>query len=460
MARVVVAGAGVSGLALAHALRARGIEPLVVERERRAGGKVRSEPTGGFLCEWGPTGFGGRDPAVAALVRDLGLEGRLVPASPAAARRGLAVGGKVLPVPASLAGLLRSRILPPGAKLRALGDLILPKGPSARGEVESVAAFAERRLGAVAAERFVYPLVSGLYAADPRDVSLADAFPSLAAMEREHRSLLLGFARARRAAAPGAGLTSFRGGMEELVRALAATLGDRLRLGVALRRIERREGRFRLQVDDGGRAEELVADAVVLALPAHAAAPVVGTLDAALAGALGAIPYVPVTLVHVGYPGGALARPLDAYGFFVPPSEPANLLGAVFASAVFPGRAPEGHALVSARLGGARRPDLAALADREVVDLVRADLRRFLGVEQAPSVLGIVRHEQALPQYTPRHRERIEAVDAAERRHAGLFLTGNAYRGLGVADCIRNAAPLADRVAARVSQPSSGPSSS
>ncbi len=450
MRRVVVAGAGVSGLTLARALRARGAEPLILESDARAGGKVRSEAAGGFLCEWGPTGFSGSDPAVAALVRELGLAERLVRAAPEAARRGVAVAGEVLPVPASPGALLGSRLLPIRARLRALGDLVLPRGPSARGEVESVAAFAARRLGAAAAERLVYPLISALYAADPEQVSLPDAFPRFAALERDHRSLLLGLVRTGRAATEGPGLTTFREGVEELTRTLAAEHTDRLHLQVALRRVEHRGGRFRLQLDDRGRTDELSADAVVLAIPAHAAAPTVAGLDAGLASALAAIPYVPVTLVHAGYPAAALARPLGGYGFFVPPAEPPRLLGAVFASSVFPGRAPEGHVLVSARVGGARRPTLAALPDHELVDLARAELGAILGIEQAPAFVRIVRHEQALPQYTLRHRERIAAVAAAERAHPGLFFAGNAYHGLGLADCIRNAAPLADRIAAHL----------
>ncbi|HWP34844.1 MAG TPA: protoporphyrinogen oxidase [Thermodesulfobacteriota bacterium] len=447
MKQVVVAGAGISGLAVAHALRTRGVEPLVFERETRAGGKIRSEVVGGFLCEWGPTGFSGHDPAVRRLVRDLGLEAHLLPASPAAMRRCVVVGGRIVPVPTSLRELLRSDLLPRGARLRLLADLLLPRGPAGRGEVESVAAFATRRLGRTAAERVVYPLLSGLYPADPEQVSLPDAFPGLAALERTHRSLLLALA-ARREGLPGAGLASLRGGVEELVRALAVRHADLLRLGVAVRRVEPRDGRFRVQVDDRGRSETVAADAVVLAVPAYAAAAAVASFDTGLAAALAAIPYVPVTLVHAGYAGAGTPTLPDVYGFFVPPSEPCRLLGAVFASVVFAGRAPQGGALVTARIGGARSAALGALPDRELAGLVREELQRLLGIEARPAVVRIVRHEQALPQYTLEHRERLAALEAAERRYPGLFFAGNAYRGLGLADCVRNAAPLADRVVA------------
>ncbi|MEK6606494.1 MAG: protoporphyrinogen oxidase [Myxococcota bacterium] len=455
MARVVIAGAGISGLALARALRGRGIETLVLETEPRAGGNIRSDRVDGHLCEWGPAGLPADHPDVARLVRALDLEGRLVRAMPAARRRCLALGGTLHAVPSSPGGMLRWPALSARAKLRALCDLVLPRGPAARGEDESVGAFARRRLGAVAAERLFYPLVSGMYAGDAEQISLPAALPRLAELEREHRSLLLGLARSRgRGLAQSAGaLASFSGGVEDLTRALAADLGGALRLAMTVRRVDKGPGGFRLRVEERGRLDVIDADAVVLAMPAHAAAPAVAALDGAAVAALEAIPYVPVTLVHLGWDDSALGHPPDAYGFLVPTREPMRVLGGVFASAVFPGRAPEGHALVSLRVGGARRPELAALPDDDLVALCRADVEPLIGAVAPPSFVRVVRHRRALPQYTLGHRERIAALDAAEVRHAGLYFAGNAYRGLGIPDCVRNAETLADRIARAESSP-------
>jgi len=453
--RCLVAGAGISGLALAHALAARGVEPLVVEADAQVGGKIRSERDDGWLWEHGPAGFIDRDPAVRELLAALDLAPRALPASEAARRRCVASGGRLLEVPTSAAQLVTTPLLPFFAKLRALADFVLPRGPIAAGRDESVAAFARRRLGPTAAAQVFYPLVSGLYAGDPDAISLPASFPWVADLERRHRSLIVGAARevlAARRRGAGARLLSFEDGVQTLPRAIALRLVERVRGGVEVKRVEPAPGGFRVALVDRGREEEALFPAVALAVPAHAAAPVVAGFAPALADTVGAIPYAPVTLVYAGFRRAGFARPPDAYGFLVPPGEPSRLLGAVFASCVFPARAPAGHELVSCRLGGARHPELAAAGDAALAALVRDELGRYLGAREAPVFLRVVRHRRALPQYTLGHARRLDVIDAAERAHPGLFLTGNAYRGLGIPDCIRNAPPLADRVARHLAQ--------
>lgn len=446
MSRAIVVGGGISGLAIARALRARGVEPLVLESERRAGGKVRSERAGGYLVEHGPSGILGGEPAVTELVRELGLEDRVVAARPAARSRYIAVRGTLEPVPRGPGSFLRSRILSPRAKLRLLGDLFLPRGASGRGEEESVGAFARRRLGAGAAERIFAPLVSGIFAGDSEQLSLQSAFPRLAALERDHRSLILGALRGGQPRVR-AGLSTFPGGVEELVQALVRDLGDAVRLGVRVDSVERRADGFAVAtVGPDGDREELSAAAVVLASPAHASARLVRGLDGLLASTLSSIPYAAVALVELGYPERALPSPLDGFGFLVPPRERLQLLGAVFTSAVFDGRAPSGHVLVSARLGGLNA-EVLHRTDDAVIQLAHEDLARVLGVAERPAFARVIRHERALPQYTLGHRERIERLRAGEARTPGLFLAGNALEGPGIPDCIRAAAGRAAAVA-------------
>lgn len=446
--RCVIAGAGISGLALAWELQRRGIEPIVLESEARAGGKIRSERDQGFLCEWGPASFSDRSPSAKALVEELGLGPRTLHAGPAARRREAVADGRVAAIPSTAGEFLSSPLLSGTAKLRALEDLALPIGPAGRGEEESVAAFARRRLGAVAGARLLYPVASGIYAGDPERISLPSAFPWLAALEASDRSLLRGMERLRREGRePGSSLVTFVDGLSELTFALAARLGARLRRSAKLTAVARRGHGFLLHVDEGGRAVEIEADRVVLAIPAHAAAPLLAPIDAGAADAAAAIEYLPVTLVHAGYPARALARPLEGYGFLVLPGEPSELLGAFYTSTLFPGRAPEGELLLSARLGGARRPTINALDDERITRVAVEGLAKLLPLEVPPRWVRIIRHHRALPHYTLGHRERVAEADAAETRLPGLYLTGNAWRGLGVAECIANAAPLAERIA-------------
>jgi oxygen-dependent protoporphyrinogen oxidase len=449
MKPVVVAGAGISGLALAFELRRLGVPVVVLESEARAGGKIESDHRAGYLCERGPASFLDRTGDMQTLARALGIEGRWLAASDAAERRLVAAHGRLHDTPATAGGFALSPLLPLPAKLRASLDVLLPRGPAAAGQDESVAAFGRRRLGEVGGERLLEPLVSGLYAGDPEQISLPAAFPRVAAMERDQRSFLLAmraeFAKARRKAAPR--LASFQAGLDELTTALAAHLGSDLRLGCRVRRIEKTDGGFRVAVEEKGQTGMQEVSAVALAVPAHVATGLLAPLDERCGQALAAIPYVPVTLVHLGYPLSAMSRPVDAYGFFVPPSEPLRVLGGVFPSQLFAGRAPAGFHLFSVRMGGARDPGALGLSDGELAQAADRELRPLLGLVAAPAFVHIVRHERALPQYTLGHVGRVAELVASEGRYPGLFFHGNAYHNAGVPELVSRSQQLAVRIA-------------
>jgi oxygen-dependent protoporphyrinogen oxidase len=449
MKPVVVAGAGISGLALAFELRRLGVPVLVLESDARAGGKIQSDHLGGYLCERGPASYLDRSGSITALAKALGIEARVIWATDAAERRLVASGGRLHDTPRTAGEFARSALLPWPAKLRAALDVVLPRGASAHGKDESVAAFARRRLGAVAGERLLQPLVSGLYAGEPEKVSLPSAFPLVAAMERDRRSFLLAmrreFAAAKSKAAPR--LASFAGGLDELTAALAAALGADLHLQTRVLRVEREASGFEVTFDERGQTATVQADAVVVAIPAHVACAVTSTFDEKIAHALAQIPYVPVSLVHMGYPVSAFAHPLDAYGFFVPPSERLRMLGGIFPSQFFQGRAPSSFHLLSIRTGGARHPEAFTMPDDELVALADGEIRPLVGLASPPAFVHIVRHERALPQYTLGHMARVAALQSGEERHPGLFFHGNAYHNAGVPELVARSAKLAARVA-------------
>ena len=454
MKRVVVGGAGISGLSLALELERLGFSTLVLESERRAGGKIETDRRDGYICERGPASYLDRHNSITPLARSLGIESRVLPAFAVGERRLVVANGRLHDTPLAAGEFLRSRLLPFSAKLRMLADLFLPRGPSARGQEESVTAFASRRLGALAGERLLQPLVSGLYAGDPDVVSLPAAFPLMAALERGHRSLVLGIRadlKKQREKGPAGSeaprLSSFVTGLDELTTALASRLGDRLRLGVRIVQVERAGCGFDLAVEEDGRRSVLHADAVVLAIPAHQACRVVQPLDSGLSEILARIPYVPVALVHLGYFGSAWPEFADAYGFFVPASERLKVLGAIFASAIFPGRAPPRFSLFSVRMGGARHPEMASRPDEELTALAHAELRGLLGLTAPPAFSHIARHERALPQYTLGHLDRVAALEAGERRYPGLYFHGNAYHNAGVPELVGRSGKLAHRMA-------------
>ena len=454
MEDVVIIGAGIAGLSLARALRASGVAATVLEAGPVAGGRIASVQAGGYLLERGPAGFVDDAPEVRALIDGLALGPRVLRSSELVRRRFIALDGRLVPAPTSPLDFARSALLPPWARARALLDLVLPTGPAARGEDETAGALVRRRLGQLVAERLVAPFASGQFGGDLDALSAASTFPSLVAFERERGSLIAGALakwRTDRRAPPALGThMTFAGGMQELTDALAKDLGPALRLGVRVEALAREGSRWRVTLSEGGAARELVASSVVLTQPAFAAAPLVAPLDPPLSRALCAIPYSPVAVLHLAWRRGDVPHPLDGYGFLAPLDSALRTMGVVFTSQVYASRAPQGMALFLARFGGARRPEDAALPDDALVALARADLKATLGIAAPPVLARVFRWERGLAQYTVGHRERVAEVDAAERRWAGLYFAGNGYRGLALTECIKDAARLAPRIAARL----------
>ena len=452
MKRVVIVGGGIAGLSLAHRLLAagRGVEVTVLERADRPGGPIRTEEVDGFRFEWGPNGFLDNAPDTMALVQALGLGDRLLPSRDAARRRYVLRAGRLHALPGGPLSFLGTRLLSPWGKIRiALEPWSRARPPGD----ETLDAFATRRFGAEAAKALVAPMATGVFAGDSRELSLAACFPRVHDLEAEHGSLFRAlFARRGRRRPPGASalgrLTSFRGGMEELVRALARSLGPSLRLGTAVRGLVAGDGssRFGIALEGGAR---LAADTLVLAGPAADTARLVEPRDPEAAALLRQVPSAPVGVVGLGYPASVLARPLDGFGFLVARGEGARLLGTLWESSVFPERAPDGSILLRVMVGGARDPDALDLPDDHLLARVREELQTTMGLDGAPTFVRIVRHRVGIPQYTLGHRARLERLE--ERLTAGqpgLFLAGSCYRGVAVNSCIADAGRLAESILA------------
>lgn len=447
--KTIVVGAGISGLATAHALRAMqpGIELRVLEAAGRVGGKVWTEQTPeGFRCEWGVNGFLDNKPKTLELAAALGLEplrGRA-----AADRRYVFRHGTLHSLPESPPAFLTSRLMSLPGRLRVLWEVLAPKG---RAEDETLAEFAQRRLGREAFEALIDPMASGVFAGDPHRMSLKSCFPRIYELESRYGSLIRGMirlqieARRRGGSGPGAGpggkLTSFADGMGAMTGRLAEQLGARVRLATPVAAIEPAGGRFLVHTESGP-AEE--AECVVLAAPAFRQAQILQSLDGELADLLRGIEYPPVAVVCLGFAARDVAGRLDGFGFLVPGSEGRRILGTVFDSSVFPGRAPKGSVLLRTLVGGARFAELAQLPDAQLLDAVRGELKDVLGIAGEPMFAQIHRHQHAIPQYHIGHARRLEAIATTLRGHPGLVLTGNAFRGVSLNDCIENAWRVAD----------------
>jgi oxygen-dependent protoporphyrinogen oxidase len=460
--RIVIVGAGISGMCTAHSLvrefsaAGRSVEILLFEAEKVPGGKMRTIREDGFHMEWGPNGFLTNKPYSLDLVRELGAEDRLARSSDLARKRFIFSGGMLHRLPETPQAFFRSRLLSLRGRVRILGELFAPGPPE--GVDESLGDFARRRLGPEALEKLIDPMVTGIYAGDPDRMSLESCFPLIHDLERKYGGLVKGMIALRRerkkagekremSAGPGGVLMSFDHGVQALTDILAGRLSDGLHLGVKINRVTRREGKILLSLEEGGRRGEIDTDVAVLATPAYGAAGLLEGLDPSLREALAAIPYSPISVVALGYDKAALGNPLDGFGFLIPRGERRKILGALWDSSVFPNRAPEGKALIRAMVGGVRRPELAALPPDEMFRLVRSELSATMGVTAKPVLSRSFFHERGIPQYLVGHGKVLERIEERLAAHPGIYLNSNAYRGIALNDCVLQSRLTAERIA-------------
>lgn len=441
--RVAIVGGGVSGLATAAFLVARGAEATVLEAADAPGGNTRSQREQGYVVDQAANGWLDNEPAMDRLLGLLGQRERLVPASGVYNRRWIFADGRAHLLPSSPPAFLKSPILSWKGRLRVLLELLVPRGG---GPDETVASFARRRLGQEALDHLVAPMVAGVFGGDPDHLSLEAAFPRMVALEREHRSLILAMLRLGRGGAPPGRLQTLPGGAGSLPEVLAAWLGERVRCRTRVVGLSRASAGWTVQTAEGA----LEADAVVLATPAWTQAALLGPLDGEAAAALSAIPYAPIAVVALAFAPGALARPPDGFGALAARGADLGVLGVLYSSNIFPDQAPEGHVLVRAMVGGAVEPEAASLDDQALRGRALTALERLLGQAAPPARAWIFRHPRGIPQYTPGHRGRVTAARAAEARLPGLFLTGNHLDGVGLKDCARAAEQVAERVLAMI----------
>jgi oxygen-dependent protoporphyrinogen oxidase len=448
---VVVVGGGITGLAAAATLRAeaaRAGAPLsltLLEGGATPGGHAQTTCAEGFVVESGPNGFLNREPHTLALIESLGLTSRLVEARPEAARRFIVRDGRLCLVPDGPAGLVTTPALSARGKLRLLAEPFAPGPPT---DVdETVYDFAARRIGAEAAEMLVDAAVSGISAGDSRRLSVRAQFPVMPEMERDHGSLLRAMFSRRRPRRPRAKLVSFDRGMSVLTSALAARLGPDVRTSCTVRRLDRTSLGWRLTTSD---AWTFDADHVVLAVPARTAAPMVADLNPALSRALGQVEYAGLAVVALAYRVSDVPRPLDGYGYLATRGEGMATLGVVWESSLFPGRAPEGHALLRVMIGGACRPDVAALPPGEVEGLARRELQQVLGITAAPVHAWTFPWPNAIAQYTVGHLDRRAAIAGLVAAHPGLAVCGTSYDGVSFNHAVKSGCEAAAAVAVRL----------
>ncbi len=434
---VIIIGAGVSGLCTAHYLKETlGNEAvLTLEAGSGPGGTTGSDAVDGYVLDWGSNGFLDREPLTLSWAEALGLAPETVKANTAAAKRFIYRDGKLYRVQMP-PGFFLSPLLSVMGRLRLCCEPLIPQKKN--DSPESIFEFAARRIGREAAQIMVGAMVLGIYGGDARQLSMAHCFPRMVRMEQDYGGLfkaLMAIRKNRKASpmGPPGALTTFEGGIGALPVRAAAALGDSIRYNTPAVGIHSIEGGYAITLASG---ESLSARAVVVATPAHAAAGLVRELHPAAAQALSDIPYAGLTVACLGYPRDAVRHDLEGFGFLVPRGQDLRLLGCIWTSTLFPFQAPEGSVLLRIMLGGAPDPDANLLSDEDTLSLVRRELAPLLGITGEPELVRLYRHPRGIPQYTLGHEQRLQTLAAAEATLPGLVFTGNAYRGIGLNDCV------------------------
>ncbi|MGE4653013.1 MAG: protoporphyrinogen oxidase [Myxococcota bacterium] len=429
----VVVGAGVAGLAAALELQAAGCEVVVADPSDRPGGMVRTDHVAGFVVERGANTLQIKPPIRAFLEARALLEA-LRSAAPESRLRCIWRDGRLLAVPGSVAGFVSSPLLSLSGKLRMLAEPFVRRGQP---QQESVAEFVGRRLGAEAVDSLVGPFLTGVYAGDETELGAAAVFPGLVEHELRSGSITGGMLRGAldRSAARGLpGTFSGSAGLGPFVRGLADLLDEPPALGTRVVALSRDGDAWRVAVESAGGSTELCAPRVVLATPAQEAGRLLAAVNPRASEILDSIPYAPVVSVALGAERAALRASIEGFGFLVPRGEDLPILGCLYMSRQFPGRAPEGRELLQCMLGGARWPAAPQATDDELFEHALRGLDRVIGLDAEPKRLAVARWPRAIPQPGRDHPARIRELSACVGAVNGLALAGGYVAGVGVAD--------------------------
>ncbi|PJB82968.1 MAG: protoporphyrinogen oxidase [Acidobacteria bacterium CG_4_9_14_3_um_filter_49_7] len=436
--RIAVIGGGISGLGTAFVMGRRipGAEIDVFEKNRTPGGTIASYRNDGFLMETGPNGFLSGKPTTLKIVDMLEQQETLLPANAKAEKRMIVKRGHLVTLPDTPLKFFTSSILSFGGKLRIMKEPFVHKKVGS--EDETIADFGQRRLGEQAVTWMLDPMVSGVFAGNVDKLSLASCFPRIHELEMQYGSLIMAMLKLRsKKASPSGRLTSFENGMGQLIEMLALSGAFHLHAGSEVLEIRKEADGFHL--DHGCGAY----DAVVLAVPAYSLAEmtVPGLKD--VREDLASVPYPPMAIVPFAVKKGVV----DGFGFLIPSVEKSGILGALYSSGIFPNRGTDKYDLVTVMLGGDRHYEVRDMDQAMLVNAASEELAGFLKVERRElENIGLFKWRRAIPQYYTGHYRIVERMEAAAASVPGLFVTGNAFYGIGINDCTLAAFNTAERV--------------
>lgn len=443
---VIIIGAGVSGLSCALKLQQCGIDFTLLEGSERLGGVVRSERNKGFLCEYGPNTLRVSSPEVEDLLKYTGALEVALETSAVAKKRFVLQDARLRPLPASFWQFLTTDVISRDAKLRLLQEFSIPKGDDPE---ESVSSFVKRRLGDEILTEMVGPFISGIYAGDPERLIVRQCFPQLYDLEQKNGSIFKGLLasvfRKNKSKKVKTRMLSWSGGLEELISILSRPILKHITSSAEVETIFEKRGDYEIMTNQG----VYHAKHVVVATTSTSAANILKSLSPH-AITLDAMPYAPVVVVHLGYPREAVGHALDGFGVLVSRARKLRILGALFSSSLFPGRAPDGQVLLTCFMGGALDSAALDLRDDDLQAMIHTELEAPLGLKSEPVFRNVLRWSKAIPQYEAGYDTVVQTRDSLQQEYAGLYLIGSYLQGVSLQDCMLNGIRVAETINSKI----------
>lgn len=452
---VIIVGGGISGLSALHFLKQRRPDCNVIlyEADDRLGGTIGTDLIDGYSLDRGPNGFLDREPLTLQLCHELGLDEQLERAGANVDNRFILRKNRLQAVPMSPPKFMLSGIMSPMGKMRLMLEPFAKGIPD--GVDESIYDFGCRRIGREAADYLIQPMVSGIYGGMAERLSLQSCFPIMREMEQEYGSLFKAMiAKARKAKAagkksggpggPGGRLTSFKGGLYPIIERFKERYSKSISCGSPVMAIRREHDEYVVELENG-RTDR--AKVVVIALPANDAAKVVAGLSSSLSRCLESIVYAPISVVCLGYSREAIGSNVDGFGFLVPSREKRKILGSIWTSSIFEERAPSGKVQLRTMVGGDGNRESEDLSDDELVGIVRDELADIMRIKGEPEMVKLYRWEKGIPQFRIGHAGVIESIERELAALGNIYVTGNAYYGIGLNDCVKQSFKVAGAIA-------------
>jgi len=442
--KIAIVGGGISGLATAFYIKQAkpDVQITLFEKEKTLGGKMMTKNVDGFLFEEGSNGFLSNKPDTLELVKESESENLLMRSSDNARVRFI-YKEALHQLPESPGAFLKTPLLSTLGKIRVAGEIFVPAKKD--DSDETLQSFGYRRVGREMTDAFLDPMVAGIFASAPDKISVNSAFPAVVKLEKEYGGLFKGMMKKKKKeAGPGGVLMSFKGGVSAFINSLANSMDIEIKTGISIENLEKFKNKYILHVE--GKNEEF--DKIILSTPAFESANILRNMDAELSDMLDDIEYSPISVVGLGY--NELSHDLQGFGLLTTSSAKKEVLGVLWDSSIFIDRAPKNKKALRIMIGGQRNPDLALKSDEELKSMAIKGVKETMSIEESPSTTYVKQWKKGIPNYRVGHLEKMKKLFKKLKEHKNLYLSSNAYFGVGLNDCVRNSKKVAKEVTKKV----------